>query len=621
MRSKDWGMIEGISYEASADETLEMFRKACQIRSFELNVKKAYDQKMMKMPIYLSVGQEFVAAALAVAFPEPNIFGQHRCHDLYIANGGDLPALVDELLHRDTGCAGGMGGSASIHSPDIGMFGHDGLMGTQVPIGVGHALATGMKTLVVMGDASAEEDYVLAALGFATTRKAPALFVCMDNGLSILTKVEVRRSWKVRDVSESFGMPAFEITDDPWLIMHYAKRLRDSLPAFLNIHVARHLWHAGTGKDGEPEWDRMTMVKEELARLGILRAALLEEDRIQKEMDELWESRLAATECSPRVFVPWNTEPKPEILLPISMGKKLTVAETIKQITRDHLEKNNGVALGQCLTAVGWVGGTVPEIPEHPGLIELSMADVAGGGIAVGYALAGRRPMYIVRYQGFQWFNAPFVANYSAKSKDIWNIPCPIFVRSIAMDAGMGPVASGSHHGMFMRMPHVSVCAPMTPKEYEAAWNYFITHDDPLYVSEHRLSFPINYEMKNKIYDNAHITLFPISSTRLNAIKAAEILEKDGIRCNIIHLFWLKPFYVTVEMAAALQKSNRKGLVIDGDFENGAAVPLAYTLMQVTEAKVHAMGLEDRTAGFAPHLDNLPPTSEKICKKVKTLIG
>ena len=50
----------------------------------------------------------------------------------------------------------------------------------------------------------------------------------------------------------------------------------------------------------------------------------------------------------------------------------------IKEIVRKHL--NDGyIAMGQCLTAVGWVGGTLPELYEKDGMIELSMADVAGG--------------------------------------------------------------------------------------------------------------------------------------------------------------------------------------------------------------------------------------------------
>ena len=76
-----------------------------------------------------------------------------------------------------------------------------------------------------------------------------------------------------------------------------------------------------------------------------------------------------------------------------------TVAETIKEATRQHLESRNGLLFGECVSAVGWIGGTVPEMTEEEGIVELSMADVAGAGIAVGAALANRRPIYVIRYQ------------------------------------------------------------------------------------------------------------------------------------------------------------------------------------------------------------------------------
>lgn len=297
----------------------------------------------------------------------------------------------------------------------------------------------------------------------------------------------------------------------------------------------------------------------------------------------------------------------------------MNVAETIKQITHEHLTKNNGLALGQCLTAVGWVGGTVPDMHEENGLVELSMADVAGGGIAVGVALAGRRPIYIVRYQGFQWFNAAHIVNYAAKSKNMWGISCPIFVRSIAMDGAIGPVAGGSHHSIFTRMPGIFVYAPMTPNEWRAGWEFFMAHDDPMYVSEHRRSFPIDYETENSIHADAACTLFPISSTRLEAIKAAAMLAGEGIICNIVHLTWLKPFVVTRDMEQALGGSRHGGVVLDGDFENGAAKCIAFDLMKATGKSMSVLGLDERVAGFAPHLDNLPPTAEKICQYVKKI--
>lgn len=295
MRSKDLAVMENLSSHYPEDLTLEMFRRICLVRHFEMKVEKVYDSGRIKCPVYLSIGQEAVAPALSLSFPKPAIFAQHRCHDLYLSYGGQISALIDELLHQPTGCAGGMGGSASIHSPQINMFGHDGLMGTQIPIAVGYAMATNKKTLAVMGDASAEEDYVLGGLGFAATKKPPILFVCIDNGLSCLTPVCVRRNWNMAK-DGAFGMPAIEITDDPWLIMHQIKSLSLKLPAFINIHTCRISSHSGTSKDRmkPPEWERFELVCEEMKKLGLARQAEEIQRSTQEMVDEIWQQRLGA---------------------------------------------------------------------------------------------------------------------------------------------------------------------------------------------------------------------------------------------------------------------------------------------------------------------------------------
>ena len=293
MRSKDAGAIEHVAQQFNQAETWEMWRKMCFSRFFEFNVKEAFDRGLFKMPIYLSIGQEAISSALSTVYKNPHIFAQHRCHDIYLAYGGKPEALRDELLQRPTGCTKGMGGSASIHDPSINMFGHDGLMGTQIPIAVGYAFANGKPTLAIMGDASGEEDYSLAALGWAAHRKIPVLFVCTDNGLSILTKVDVRRKWKISDVAASFGMPTVEIADDPWLIMHHAKKLMNSLPAFMNILTVRNLWHSGTGVDALPEWDRFELVKEQMKALGYGDECRKIEEEEKNRASRVWEDRLA----------------------------------------------------------------------------------------------------------------------------------------------------------------------------------------------------------------------------------------------------------------------------------------------------------------------------------------
>ena len=137
----------------------QVFAKASLARNFEEEVIKNVKSKKIKIPVYVSAGQEFIASTIATICNQkkikPLIFGQHRCHSIYLAFGGDKAKLIDELLQKKTGCTKGMGGSASIHSKKINMYGHDGLMGSNGPIGVGACYATKKPTIIFLGDAAA----------------------------------------------------------------------------------------------------------------------------------------------------------------------------------------------------------------------------------------------------------------------------------------------------------------------------------------------------------------------------------------------------------------------------------------------------------------------------------
>ena len=297
-----------------------------------------------------------------------------------------------------------------------------------------------------------------------------------------------------------------------------------------------------------------------------------------------------------------------------------SVRETIKELTRKHLTENDGLCFGQCLTAVGWVGGTLPELYEEDGMVEVTTADVANGGFVVGAGLQGKRPIYVVRYQGFQWYNAAMIVNYASKSKEIWDIPCPILIRSIAMEGGMGPVAGSSHHSLYQRMPGTRIIAPMTPKEYEFTYQMFMEHDDVYHISEHRRSYDNTEELHDIYEDYPDVVLYPIGITRFDAIKARDILKDRGIKVSICNMLWIKPWHLNKGMwKVQLRNSKFGGLVLDDDYEQGVASYFAHKMMierGTSDRKVYTLGLDHRTAGFHPDVDNLPPSPEKIVEKV-----
>jgi pyruvate dehydrogenase E1 component beta subunit len=296
-----------------------------------------------------------------------------------------------------------------------------------------------------------------------------------------------------------------------------------------------------------------------------------------------------------------------------------TVADTIREITREHIAANDGMVIGQCLSAVGWVQDTVPEQTE--GIVELPMTDIAGAGIAVGAAVMGRRPMLVIRFQSFLWLNASPIVNYAAKSKEVFGYPAPLFVRAIAAEGGgTGPLHSNCYHSIFMHMPGLPVCAPMTPGEYEQIWARYIAGDDPMLVSEHRQSYKNTEELPDQVDAGAEITLYAISAGRFNVAEAAEALRAQGIKTNVVHLVWLKPFDLDARVIEPLMASGR-AIVIDSAYEiAGASQSIAYDLMHATGRPVKAVGQHDRSPGAAKHLENGTPTMERIVAEAREML-
>jgi TPP-dependent pyruvate/acetoin dehydrogenase alpha subunit len=273
-----------------SDYRLNVFKRAALCRNFEQYVFDGIKAGLFKFPIYLSAGQEYISASISECLKEqgiqPNIFIQHRGHSIYLSFDAPVVKLIDELLGRTSGCANGMGGSASIQSIEKNIFGHDGLMGSQVPIAVGHCYSTQKPTVVFMGDASAEEDYVMSSFGWAATKKLPILFVVEDNNLSILTKKKVRRSWEMSTVAQAFGLLSHNLGDDPNEIRKSLKGVFDK-PMLLNINTHRKFWHSGAGIDDEDTFDRYEYEKEIIGR-----SAHIIDQEAYKEVQKAWQIQL-----------------------------------------------------------------------------------------------------------------------------------------------------------------------------------------------------------------------------------------------------------------------------------------------------------------------------------------
>ena len=156
----------------------KIFEKMSLIRSFELEAYKNKKNNKFNTLIYLSLGQESIYATISEVMKNVSIFGQHRGHGIYLAYGGEPKKLVDELIGLESGTNKGMGGSPPIFDTKIGMYGHVGLIGDQVPVAAGYSLIMKNKKVVCVNIIKSVKSYY---------RESDQIKSCNENVLIIKT--------------------------------------------------------------------------------------------------------------------------------------------------------------------------------------------------------------------------------------------------------------------------------------------------------------------------------------------------------------------------------------------------------------------------------------------------
>ena len=149
--------------ELGATDLVTLYREMLRIRTIEEEIAARYAEQKMRCPIHLSIGQEAIAVGVSAALSrEDQAVSTHRCHAHYIAKGGDIVAMLAEMMGKATGCCGGRGGSMHLFDLDAGLLLSLPIVAASIPVGVGAALAFKQENkpnvaVIYLGDASLEE--------------------------------------------------------------------------------------------------------------------------------------------------------------------------------------------------------------------------------------------------------------------------------------------------------------------------------------------------------------------------------------------------------------------------------------------------------------------------------
>jgi pyruvate dehydrogenase E1 component alpha subunit len=227
------------------------------LRKFEERAGMLYGQQKIRGFCHLYIGQEALAAGMMSAIREDDrVITAYRDHGLGIAKGISCNEAMAELYGKATGCTNGKGGSMHFFSKKHSFFGGHGIVGAQIGLGAGIALADqylGKDNITVcfFGDGAARQGILHETFNMAMMWKLPVIFICENNGYAMGTSVT--RSSNVTSIAtlgKAYDMPSESVDGMKCETVHEAiataadRARKGDGPTFLEICTYRYKGHS-----------------------------------------------------------------------------------------------------------------------------------------------------------------------------------------------------------------------------------------------------------------------------------------------------------------------------------------------------------------------------------------
>ncbi|XP_048652331.1 pyruvate dehydrogenase E1 component subunit alpha, somatic form, mitochondrial [Marmota marmota marmota] len=176
------------------EDGLKYYRMMQTVRRMELKADQLYKQKIIRGFCHLCDGQEACCVGLEAGInPTDHLITAYRAHGFTFTRGLSVREILAELTGRRGGCAKGKGGSMHMYAKNF--YGGNGIVGAQVPLGAGIALACKYNgkdevCLTLYGDGAANQGQIFEAYNMAALWKLPCIFICENNRYGMGTSVE-----------------------------------------------------------------------------------------------------------------------------------------------------------------------------------------------------------------------------------------------------------------------------------------------------------------------------------------------------------------------------------------------------------------------------------------------
>ncbi len=203
---------------ATKEELLQYYRDMLLIRRFEERAGQLYGMGHIGGFCHLYIGQEAVVVGMeAVKKDGDQTITGYRDHGHMLACGMDAKGVMAELTGREGGYSKGKGGSMHMFSKEKEFYGGHGIVGAQIPLGVGLGFANryrenGGVSLTYFGDGASNQGQVFEAMNMAQLWKLPVVFIIENNQYAMGTSVKRSHSdTHLYRRGAAFGIPGMEV--------------------------------------------------------------------------------------------------------------------------------------------------------------------------------------------------------------------------------------------------------------------------------------------------------------------------------------------------------------------------------------------------------------------------
>ncbi|WP_026941449.1 pyruvate dehydrogenase (acetyl-transferring) E1 component subunit alpha [Hellea balneolensis] len=317
------------------EELLKYYRDMLLIRRFEEKAGQLYGMGQIAGFCHLYIGQEAVVVGARAGMIEGDqMITGYRDHGHMLACGMESRGVMAELTGRSGGYSRGKGGSMHMFSTEKHFYGGHGIVGAQVPIGAGLALANkytenGNVSLAFFGDGASNQGQVYEAFNMAKLWDLPVVFVIENNQYAMGTSVQrssaetelFKRgsSFEIEGLQVD-GMNVLEVRDAAKKAIKHARDGKG--PMILEMKTYRYRGHSMSDPAKYRSRDEVTKTRSERDPIDMAKAHLLDEKWVDEAELKAIDKEIKAIVADAAEFAQTSPEPDPselytDVLLPV----------------------------------------------------------------------------------------------------------------------------------------------------------------------------------------------------------------------------------------------------------------------------------------------------------------